>query len=206
MAWENWAGFALASLLLGLLPGPGVVSIVGFAIGSGRAVALASVAGLALGNFLAMTLSLAGVGAVLAASATAFSVLKWLGAAWLVVLGVLTLMKADPDPADARPARGTSARAAFAGNVAVGTFHPKTIMFFVALAPQFIDADRPYWTQAAILIATFVTLLALTDSGYALLASRFAERLKGRGPQMWARRIGGGVLVAAGVATAAARR
>lgn len=206
MAWENWAGFAVASLLLGLLPGPGVISIVGFAIGSGRAVALASVAGLALGNFLAMTLSLAGVGAVLAASATAFSLLKWLGAAWLVGLGVLTLMNADPDPTDTSPARGTSARAAFAGNVAVGTLHPKTIMFFVALAPQFIDPTRSYWTQAAILIATFVTLLALTDSGYALLAVRFAERLKGRGPQTWARRIGGSVLVVAGVATAAARR
>ena len=142
---------------------------------------------------------------VLAASATAFTLLKWAGAAWLVMLGVLTLMRADPPEADAAPHR-TSARAAFAGNVAVGTFHPKTIVFFVALAPQFIDTHRPYWPQAAILIATFVGLLALTDSAYALLASRFAARLKGRGPRAWARRIGGGVLVAAGLATAAAWR
>lgn len=204
MAWENWAGFAVAALLLGLLPGPGVVSIVGFAVSAGRGVALAGVAGLALGNFLAMTLSLAGVGAVLATSALAFSVLKWAGAAWLVALGIWTLTRRET--ADAPPPPPASARAAFAANVAVATFHPKTILFFVALAPQFIDAQAPYWPQAAILIATFVTLLGLTDSGYALLASRLADRLRGPGPRIWARRIGGGALVAAGVATAAARR
>lgn len=204
MTIETWMAFAFASLLLGLLPGPGVVSIVGFAVSAGRGVALAGVAGLALGNLICMTLSLAGVGAVLAASALAFTVLKWAGAAWLVGLGVVTLLRADPPAEEA--VRATSARAAFAANVAVATFHPKTIMFFVALAPQFIDAHQPYWPQAAILIATFVTLLALTDGGYALLASRLADRLRGAGPRIWARRIGGGALVAAGLATAAARR
>lgn len=205
MAWENWAGFALASLMLGLLPGPGVISLVGFAIGSGRTTALAGVAGLALGNFLAMTLSLAGVGAVLAASAAAFTVLKWLGAAWLIGLGLWTLSRRDPPASDAAPPP-TTPRSAFVANVAVGTFHPKTIMFFVALAPQFIDPHRPYAAQAAIMIATFVGLLAATDSGYALLASRLADRLRGPGPKRWARRICGGTLVAAGLATAASRR
>lgn len=204
MTWESWVGFAVATVLLGLLPGPGVISLIGFASSSGRRTALAGVAGLAVGNFMAMTMSLAGVGAVLAASAMAFTMLKWAGAAWLVGLGIWTLTRRDP-PADSPPPP-MRPRAAFYANVAVATFHPKTIVFFLALAPQFIDPHASYWPQAAILIVTFVGLMLVTDSGYALLASRLADRLRGAGPRAWARRIGSGVLVAAGLATVAARR
>ena len=98
------------------------------------------------------------------------------------------------------------ARSAFAGNVAVGTFHPKIIVFFVAFVPQFIGADAGYAGQAALLIATFVAVVGLSDTLYALAASRASAVL--RRPRMLAcaRRLGGGVLVASGLATAAARR
>jgi threonine/homoserine/homoserine lactone efflux protein len=202
---ERWLAFAAASLLMGIVPGPGVLNIVGTAIAAGRRVALAAVAGLAIGNALAMTLSLAGVGALLAASASAFAVLKWAGAAYLIVLGVWTLRRRLGDAsADTAPPIG--ARAAFAGTLAIGTFHPKTIVFFVAFAPQFIRADRPYVPQAAVLIATFCLVVGMSDTGYALAAARAAHRLRGPAVRRWANRIGGGVLVAAGVATAAARR
>ncbi|HEX8445842.1 MAG TPA: LysE family translocator [Sphingomonas sp.] len=201
-----WLGFVAAALAMGLLPGPGVMSIVGYAVGSGRRVALASVGGLAIGNLVAMILSLAGVGALLAASALAFSILKWAGALYLIGLGVRTMLQAGvrADPQDGI-GRAIGPRAAFFGNLAIGTFHPKTIVFFVAFAPQFIMADRPYVPQAALLIVTFCGVVAVTDTLYALLAARAAGYLRGPQVSCWSKRVSGAVLIASGVATAATR-
>ena len=207
MTFHSWLAFVLASALLGLVPGPGVMSIVGYALGSGRRVALASVAGIAIGNAVAMTLSLLGVGALLAASALAFAVVKWTGALYLIGLGLVTLLAGPkgPGPEGAAPPR-LSARTAFLGNVAVGTFHPKTIVFFVAFVPQFIRADGAYAPQAALLIATFVLVVAATDTAYALAASRAAGLLRKPRAARWSKRAGGGVLIASGIATAATAR
>jgi threonine/homoserine/homoserine lactone efflux protein len=203
----TWLAFALACAAMGLIPGPGVTSIVGYALSSGRRTALASVAGMALGNVLAMSVSLAGAGALLAASALAFSVLKWAGALYLIGLGVLTIARSRRDlGATAAPLAPISPRTALLSNVAVGTFHPKTIVFFVAFAPQFIRPDVNYALQAAILIATFAVVVGTTDTLYALAASRASRLLKSPGAALWSRRAGGGVLIAAGLATAAASR
>jgi threonine/homoserine/homoserine lactone efflux protein len=192
---------------MGLTPGPGVTSIVGYALSSGRRTALASVAGMALGNLVAMSVSLAGAGALLAASATAFTALKWAGALYLIALGALAIARSRRGLATETPAAAPiSPRTAFLSNVAVGTFHPKTIVFFVAFAPQFIRPDMNYAPQAAILIATFGLVVGATDTLYALAASRAARLLKRPGAALWSRRAGGGVLIAAGVATAAASR
>ena len=200
-----WAAFALASLIVAVVPGPGVASIVGFALSSGRRTALASVLGMAVGNAAAMTVSLAGAGAVLASSAWAFTLLKWVGAAYLILIGLWALRQSGrAAPSDA-PARPISPRAAFSSNVAVGLFHPKTIIFFVAFATQFISPERAYWPQAAILVATFTAVAAATDSLYALAASRASGLLRGGG-RRWFERAGGCVLIAAGLATASVRR
>lgn len=97
-------------------------------------------------------------------------------------------------------------RAAFATNVAVGTFHPKTIIFFAAFAPQFISLGAGYAAQAALLVATFTLIAAATDTLYALTAGSASATLQSPAAQRWARRTGGGVLVLAGLATALARR
>jgi len=86
-----WLAFVGASLLIGLIPGPGVISIVGYAINSGRTTALAAVAGMVVGNTIAMSLSLIGVGTVLAASPIAFGIIKWLGALYLIGVGLFTI-------------------------------------------------------------------------------------------------------------------
>ena len=204
MSAHLWIGFALASLVMGLIPGPGVMSIVGYAIGSGRKTALASVAGMAVGNIVAMSLSLAGVGALLAASASAFAILKWVGALYLIGLGLATILRSRNNPDDARPPKVISPRTAFAGNVAVGTFHPKTIVFFVAFAPQFIRPGSGYALQAAILVLTFGLVVGCTDTLYAIGASGASRLVKHSGAERWARRASGGVLIAAGLATASA--
>jgi len=203
MPIENWLAFTAASFVMGLIPGPGVTMIVGYALAAGRRAALFSVAGAALGNLTAMTLSLAGVGALLAASALAFAVLKWLGAAYLIALGLLTIGKTLDRSAP--PAPAVQPRTSFLGAFAVTALNPKTIVFFVAFAPQFISASAPYMSQAAILTATFVILVAATDAGYALLASSFAPVMRSPRVRRWAERAGGGALVGAGLATAAAR-
>ncbi len=199
-----WIGFALASLVMGLIPGPGVMSIVGYVIGSGRRTALASVAGMAVGNIVAMSLSLAGVGALLAASALAFTTLKWVGALYLIGLGLATILRSRHRPDDARPLKVTAPRTAFAGNVAVATFHPKTIVFFVAFAPQFIRPGSGYALQAVILVLTFGLVVGCTDTIYAIGAARASSLVKRSGAERWARRASGGVLIAAGLATASA--
>lgn len=206
MGWPLWFGFVAASAVIGIIPGPGVTAIVGYALSSGRRTAMASVAGASTGAAISMSLSLAGAGAILAASALAFTVLKWAGAGYLVGLGLAAIWRsgraldaAAPQVAAIRPAT------AFWSNVAVGSLNPKTIVFFVAFAPQFISARGDYLPQAALLIATFVGVIFTTDSCYALAASRAAHILRTRKAALWSKRAGGGALIAAGVATAAAR-
>lgn len=207
MHLPTWLAFALASAVMGLTPGPGVTSIVGYALSSGRRTALASVAGMALGNAVAMSVSMAGAGALLAASARAFAILKWAGALYLIGLGVLAIARSRAGlSAEAPPSSPIPARTAFLSNVAVGTFHPKTIVFFVAFAPQFIRPDVNYALQAALLIATFTVVVGATDTTYALAAARASRLLKSPRATLWSRRAGGGVLIAAGVATAAASK
>src|SRR4051812_47129559 len=207
MQLSTWLAFALACAAMGLIPGPGVTSIVGYALSSGRRAALASVAGMALGNVVAMTVSLAGAGALLAASALAFSVLKWAGALYLIGLGVLAIARSRQGlGAEAAPRAPIGPRTAFLSNVAVGTLHPKTIVFFVAFAPQFIRPDVNYALQAAILVATFAVVVGTTDTLYALAAARASRLLRSPRATLWSQRAGGGVLIAAGVATAAVSR
>jgi threonine/homoserine/homoserine lactone efflux protein len=153
-----------------------------------------------------MSLSLAGVGAILRASAMAFMVLKWSGAAYLIGLGLYTLFQNRGKPqADAPPPSVIRPRSAFLSNVLLGSFHPKTIVFFVAFAPQFISPGSDYLPQAAILVATFGAVVGCTDTCYALIASHAAGFLRRPGAMLWSKRASGGVLIAAGVATAAVR-
>ena len=204
MHWNLWLGFVAAAFVIGVIPGPAVTSIVGYALGSGRKTALASVAGMSVGSVIAMTLSLAGVGAILRASATAFMILKWTGAAYLIGLGLFTLFQNRGKPqANVPPPPAVRPRTAFLSNVLLGSFHPKTIVFFVAFAPQFISAEGDYLLQAAILVVTFGAVVGCTDTLYALIASQAARFLRRPGAMLWSKRAGGGVLIAAGVATAA---
>jgi threonine/homoserine/homoserine lactone efflux protein len=206
MAWQLWLAFAGASLVMAIIPGPGVASILGFAFSSGRRAALASVAGMAVGNMLAMSVSLLGAGAILASSAIAFTVLKWIGAGYLLAIGLIAILRSGRLAGDTAPPRAVTPRAAFMTNVAVGTFHPKTIMFFVAFASQFIQPDRSYPLQAAILIATFTGIAGVSDSLYALAGSRASGWLRNPRLRMWSQRAGGGAVMGAGLATAAMRR
>ena len=203
MDWTLWAGFVAASLIVGLLPGPGVTSIVGYALTAGMRTALASVFGATAGNATAMTMSLVGVGVLLSQSPTAFLLLKWVGGAYLIAMGLYAIVRArrgslGPDGAPKTIAPST----AFWGTFAITAVNPKTIIFFVAFTPQFISPHYAYWPQAGFLLLTFCIVVTLSDGFYALASSWAAGFLKGPDVQLWSQRVGGAVLIAAGLLTA----
>ena len=202
MALETWLAFLAASGVMLLIPGPTILLVIGQSLGGGRRAALPLVAGVALGDLTAMTLSLAGLGALLAASAMLFTVLKWMGAAYLVWLG----LKLFHAPVEAAALPPVTARRAMRDAYVVTALNPKSIAFFVAFVPLFVNAHAPFLPQALLLVATFVTLAALNALIYALLAARLSGAVRRPHVRRAFNRVGGSVLVGAGVATAVAGR
>lgn len=204
MTFEIWLAFVAASSLLLLIPGPTVLLVLSYALSRGRSVALASVAGVALGDLIAMTLSLVGLGALVMTSALLFTLLKWIGAVYLVYLGITLLRSAPgalhPDPAQTQP------RQVFWHAATVTALNPKSIAFFIAFVPQFLTPDAPLAPQCALLIATFVTLAAFNALAYALAADRLRRSLSRPGVLVWLTRAGGATLIALGALTATLRR
>jgi len=202
MSFPLWLGFAAASAVLLVIPGPTVLLVVSYALGQGRRSGLATVAGVALGDLTAMTASMLGLGAVLAASAAAFGVLRWVGAAYLVYLGI-KLWRA---PVAALEAGEASHRRMLLHAYAVTALNPKSIVFFIAFVPQFLDAARPFAPQMAVMVATFVGLAAVNAAAYALLAAGARRFFRRPSARRAINRLGGGALVGAGLLAAAWRR
>jgi threonine/homoserine/homoserine lactone efflux protein len=204
---DLWLAFVAASTALLLIPGPTVLLVLSYALTQGRRVALATAAGVAAGDLIAMSASLLGLGALVLASATAFTVLKWIGAVYLVWLGVRMIRAAPEARLGALPDTGAMrARGVYWHACAVTALNPKSIAFFIAFVPQFMRADQPLAPQAAILITTFVTLAALNALAYALLADRLRMQIRRPAVLRGLTRVGGGALVAMGIATATLRR
>jgi threonine/homoserine/homoserine lactone efflux protein len=204
MTPETWLAFAAASAVLLVIPGPTILLVVSYALGRGWRVAAPVATGVALGDLTAMTLSMLGVGALLAGSAALFTLLKWAGAAYLVWLGVKLwraggTLDADPRTGPVRPAR------MLAHAWLVTTLNPKSIVFFVAFLPQFLDPARPFWPQMALFEATFVTLAFLNAFGYALLAARARRLAQSPRALRLVNRAGGTALIAAGAAAVTVR-
>jgi threonine/homoserine/homoserine lactone efflux protein len=205
MTLATWFAFLLASTVLLLIPGPTVLLVVSYALTQGRKVAVAMAAGVALGDFTAMTLSLAGLGALLLASASLFTALKWIGAAYLVYLGI-RLWRAKPVLPDVAAETSHDARRIFLHSFAVTALNPKSLAFFVAFVPQFIDHAQPLVPQFVILEATFVALATVNALAYALAADKLRGRIREPRVLTWMNRAGATCLVGMGAATAAIGR
>src|SRR5215212_2383585 len=196
------AVFAAACLALLLVPGPAVLYVVAQSAGQGRRVGLASVAGIHLGTLVHVAAAAIGLSAVIVASATAFAVVKYAGAAYLVYLGVRRLL--DRTPVDVAYRR-EPLRRAFLRGIVVNVLNPKTALFFLAFLPQFVDADRgDVWFQVLTLGLVFVGLGLVSDSAYAVAAGSLGGVLRRRRGLL---RYGSGtVYVGLGAITALARR
>jgi len=194
--------FAFASFVLLVIPGPAVIYILNRSVSDGREVGLAAVAGLELGNLVHALAASAGLSAVLATSAAAFDAVKWLGAGYLVFVGVRTLMR--PAPTLDGDLAGVSVRRAFGQGVVVNVLNPKVALFFLSFLPQFIDAGQgSAWTQSLALGLVFVVIGCITDSTYSLLASSMRHvLLRGRALGIVQRWVAGTVFIGLGMMAA----
>lgn len=203
MPLELWLSFCLASLLIIVSPGPAVALLVTTGINRGRRAALAMLPGFFLGDLLAMTLSFAGVGALLMASAELFQLFKWLGAAYLLYLGIKMWREAGR-LGDLQPT-GTDIRIGTAKAFLVTALNPKSLAFFMAFMPQFVTPSQPLLPQLAILFSTFLAIGVLSDLAFTFLATTGGRMLSARFRRIL-HRAGAGSLIGASALVAAMRR
>lgn len=205
MPIENWLTFAMAAAILLAIPGPTILLVVSYALGHGRKPAAAIVAGVALGDLTSMTASMLGLGAILAASSDLFAALRWVGAAYLICLGIKLWRAPVAQPGTvAAPSIGLSR--VFGHAYAVTALNPKSIVFFVAFVPQFLSPNAAFLPQVTIMVATFVAMGALNATLYGLLASSARGVLRKRTVQLAVNRTGGGLLIASGLTAALWRK
>jgi len=195
--------FVLAALVLLLTPGPAVLYIVARSIDQGRRAGLVSMLGVHAGTLVHISAAAAGVSAVLAASATAFSAVKLLGAAYLVYLGLRRILQRSAVSGNAA-ARRARLRRAFLDGVVVNVLNPKTALFFLAFLPQFVDVSRGrVGAQVLVLGVLFVGLGVITDGSHALTAGAAAQWLRARPGFLASERwISGAMYIGLGVAAA----
>lgn len=200
MSFDHWLAFAAASAILVAIPGPTVLLVISYALGHGRKSAFATVAGVALGDFTAMTASMLGLGALLATSALLFTTLKWIGAAYLVYLGVKLWRAPVAAPAgDDAPPPSETARRIFLHTYAVTALNPKSIVFFIAFVPQFLDSTQPAVMQMVTFETTFLVLATLNAASYGLLAALARKQIRRPSIQRLVNRTGGSLMIGAGL-------
>jgi threonine/homoserine/homoserine lactone efflux protein len=195
--------FLAAALALLLVPGPAVLYITARSANQGRLAGLVSVLAIETANFLQAVAATLGLSAILLSSALAFDVVKYLGAAYLIYLGVRKLLARTEEVGNETIKPESLARIYWQG-FAINLLNPKTALFYFAFLPQFVDPSKGNVTgQTLLLGALFVGMAFITDSLYALLASSLADRLRGnQNFQKGQRYFAGLVYVGLGITTA----
>lgn len=212
VSMEVWLAFTFAVAVLAIIPGPTVLLIMSYALADGRRSAWSMIAGITLANIVALVITLAGLGALLSASAFAYTLLKWLGAGYLIYLGIRMWCAPGELPESRQsgrlqseqrriPAGGRMKHAFF-----VTVLNPKGITFLIAFMPQFLNPEFPLLPQNLLLGVTYVCLCTINAAAYAFLVGGFRDRLLRRGVLRTANRIGGTLLIGAGGLTAALQR
>jgi threonine/homoserine/homoserine lactone efflux protein len=202
-----WGLFVVASVALLLTPGPAVLYIVARSVKQGRAAGLVSVLGIHLGTAVHIAAAAVGLSALIVSSTFAFAIVKYLGAAYLIWIGIRTFMAKDPPPeAPAEPAEPL--RRVFRDGFVVNLFNPKTAIFFLAFLPQFLDPARgALHAQILVLGLTFMGLGVMSDAMYALAAGAAGDFVRrNRRFLRWQRWFAGGSFVGLGVTAAFATR
>jgi threonine/homoserine/homoserine lactone efflux protein len=205
-ALSSIALFCLASVALAVVPGPAVTYIVTHSIDKGRRAGIVSACGIASGGLVHVVAATVGLSALIASSATAFTAVKLVGAAYLVAVGIRRILSREEDgEIQSVPAPH---RELYVQGVVVNVLNPKTALFFLAFLPQFVDPARgAIWPQVAFLGILFALIAFTSDVSYALLADLLAGKLRRSGGGAKARRwVSGGIFVALGAVAATAHR
>ncbi|MFH2093418.1 MAG: LysE family translocator [Pseudomonadota bacterium] len=206
MNLEIWMTYILATTLILIIPGPTIILVITQAVTHGRKSVVPLVAGVVLGDFTAMTFSLLGLGAIMSASAALFTVFKWIGAVYLICLGI-NLLRTNPEGLSLQhDTAAVPRRAFFKRSYVVTALNPKGIAFFVAFLPQFISTRDPVFQQVCLLGGTFLVLALVNAALYALFASQLRETIQKTTVRRWFNRCGGTALIGAGIFTAGLQR
>ncbi len=201
-----WLAYVLATTLILIIPGPTIILVISQAVTHGRRSVVPLVAGVVLGDFTAMTMSLLGLGTIMTASAALFTLFKSIGAMYLLYMGI-KLWRAAPGSVTMHHAKeSASTPSLFKSSFIVTALNPKGIAFFVAFLPQFVSHHRPVSGQILILGVTFLTLALINAVLYALFASQLRETIQTTSMCRWFNRCGGTALIGAGVFTAGMQR
>ncbi|AKQ55403.1 LysE family translocator [Bordetella hinzii] len=206
MTLAAWLAFVAASTVLLIIPGPTLLTVISYSLSHGRRARLPLVAAVALGDSTALLLSLLGLGALLAASAFWFTVVKTLGGLYLLFLAVKLLRAGVAARLDTPQAGAASRWRLFANTYLVTALNPKGIIFFVAFLPQFIQPARALLPQYLVLGLTFVALAALNATMYAVFAGQARRALTSPAAQKRFNLAGGSLLAGAGLWALVARQ
>jgi len=201
-----WLTYLIATFVLSLSPGPGVFSSISSGLHHGFRLGLWNGVGMQFANLLMVVVVSLGLGAILLASETLFTLVKWLGVAYLLYLGIVTWRAPPKGFEEDRDDDEDTARAVFLRGFWVNATNPKGIIFFAAILPQFIDVARPQPAQYAILAATTFAVDLVVMMGYTALAAKVLRVMRDPSRLRWVNRGLGGAFIAAGVALAAFRR
>ncbi len=195
--------FVTGAVVLLVIPGPAVTYVVSRSIGHGRAAGLVSVLGIVTGTFLHVVAAALGISALLASSAVAFQFVKYLGAAYLIYLGIKTLRRKDEQLVEADSGE-TKLLRLYGQGLLVNVLNPKTALFFLAFLPQFVDPARGHVTLQILQLGFLFALMGwCSDSVYAVIAGTVAERIRGSlRLRRIQRNVSGGGLIALGLASA----
>ena len=201
-----WLTYLVATVVLSLTPGPGAFSSISSGLNHGFRLGWWNALGMQAANMVYVAVVALGLGAILLASETLFEIVKWLGVAYLIYLGIVTWRASPRVFQEDRDDHAQTAREIFVRGFLVNITNPKGIIFFAAIFPQFIDIARPQLLQYLILGATtFATDLAIM-MGYTALAAKVLRAMRDPSRLRWVNRGLGGLFVAAGVALAGFRR
>jgi homoserine/homoserine lactone efflux protein len=206
MELSVWITYFIATIILSLSPGPGVFSSISSGLHHGFRLGLWNGVGMQAANLILVGIVSLGLGAILLASETLFALVKWLGVAYLIYLGVVTWRAPAHGFQDNPHDEPQTARDVFLRGFFVNITNPKGIIFFAAILPQFIDVARPQLQQYAILAATTFAVDLVAMWGYTALAAKVLRLMRDPGHLRWVNRGLGGAFVAAGVALASFRR
>ena len=193
MPLETWLAYTLVTTTFLLIPGPTIILVISYSLLRGRQAVIALVLGVGLGDLTAISLSFLGVGVLLQTVATAFYLIKWLGAAYLIWLGIKMWCSASEFTDLDKKTRSHAWQEIFSSAYFTTALNPKSIVFFLAFIPLFIEPELPFTTQVVILGATFFVLAIISVLGYAALAIYAGQQLHLPLIQRWTHRIGGGI-------------
>ena len=198
MPLENWLAYTFVTATFLLIPGPTILLVISYSLISGRQVVFALLLGVGLGDIVAMILSFIGVGLLLQTVTIAFQFLKWIGAAYLILLGIKMWRSASESMELSAITDKKVWHAIMANAFVITALNPKSIVFFLAFLPQFINSEKPFITQSLILGSTFLMLAIISVLFYSMLATFAGQQMQLSLIHRWTNRIGGSLLIGAG--------